>query len=280
MYYFDLLFAPVMILFPLLFAVCFRRARGVNLNAARIRGLTLLLIAGSVAALAAFAFVRWQWGPTHARYLAALFFPLWFGVAGPLAIAKNPNLHAHHPQPAARTATLARRDWQNPVPGWWTGLLWAVWAALFLVVLARLARPLEGNEWTTWWAGFFGAAINVIGPLVTPYSVRRSIVEPEPMDAAGTPRLAEAYARSRSFRAWGLAVGGLVMVLVLGAMPVLLAWLPLDGRGGAMLGIVGGIAGTALGIAGGVFGTVASLRRARVTALLRELESGPPRAAV
>jgi hypothetical protein len=47
-----------------------------------------------------------------------------------------------------------------------------------------------------------------------------------------------------------------------------------------MLGIIGGIAGTAVGIAGGVFGTVASLRRARVTALLRELESAPPRAAV
>jgi len=71
-----------------------------------------------------------------------------------------------------------------------------------------------------------------------------------------------------------------VMVLVLGSLPVALAWLPLDGRGGAMLGIVGGIVGTALGIAGGVFGTVASLRRARVTAMLRELESGPPRAAV
>lgn len=274
MFWFDLLFTPSMLLFPLAFALCFRRARNVAINAARVRRLTWLLASATVAALGLFALARSVWGPHVARYLWPLFFPLWFCLAMPLWVAKNPNLKPHDPLPTARTATLVSRAHANPVPGWWAGLMWGVWAVLLIVVLARMTRPLEGDDWSTWVTALGSVLVGLVAPLVTPFAVRRAVEEPEPLDAGASPQLAEAYARNRAFRAWGLAIGGLVILVVLGSLPVALAWAPLDLRSGATLGVIGGIVGSVVGIAGGVFGTIAGVRRARITALLRELESG------
>ncbi|MBM4224050.1 MAG: hypothetical protein FJ167_04500, partial [Gammaproteobacteria bacterium] len=60
--------------------------------------------------------------------------------------------------------------------------------------------------------------------------LRRTLSEPEPMDAAGSPELAELYAAQRRKRVLGLFWGsGVVLPLCIGSVSVLQAWFPQNG---------------------------------------------------
>ncbi|HZM01272.1 MAG TPA: hypothetical protein VFD43_13580, partial [Planctomycetota bacterium] len=103
--------------------------------------------------------------------------------------------------------------------------------------------------------------------LAGPLAVRGSQLEPEPLDARGSPELQAAYAAQRRFRAWGFYAFGLLGTLLFAAISVLMVYEP------RAAGLAGGILGSAFGLAGGVFGTCASVHRARINRLLHELRA-------
>jgi hypothetical protein len=97
------------------------------------------------------------------------------------------------------------------------------------------------------------------------FGSRGTLTEAEPMDMAGSPELAEAWASLRGFKAWCFYGIGLVGTIGFAAVAVVTVYAP------GVAGMSGALFGTAGGIAGGVFGTMGSVRRARVNALLQEL---------
>lgn len=275
MFWFDLLFPPLMILFPGLFILAVRTPPDVTIDRPRVRTLTTALWLCTTLALAVFglAFAVWP-GHAVARHLWVLCW-LPFGVILALLPAKNPNYQAHDPATAARTASLANRERANPIGrGWWL-LAWAMWTIGVGGVCLRLAGGQESIGWPRWMLSLLLPLLAAFCPILAWWGVRRTLVEPEPMNSGGSLELAEEYARNRRFRAWSFyGLFGLAMPSVFLAVAFAAVWLPMTPATGAALGIGGAVAGSLVGVAGGIFGTVASIRRARINALLRRLESG------
>lgn len=293
MRWFDLIFPVAMLAFPLVFLLLSPRGPGNAQNEAlrnHARGLTLLL-AGLTVALITVHVLLWANNLGFARYMFVGFFPLWFGLAMPALSARNPDFAAAHPTgTAVRRASLAPRD-NTPLAPRWMWTLSALIGAAF--VIGTAIRPWGAAEFFT---DLFGSPVAAFEGTVRSTWLRSMIVqissmallfpmlflcmnmvrrEPEPLDARSSPELLESYASLRRFKAqamlWLFGVG---MNLLFGACFMLMAWLPSDSRTTTyILAIGGGAAGSALGIAGGVIGTVASMRRARINALIRSLDA-------
>lgn len=217
------------------------------------------------ATLPAEASLRSGW-PTLIAVLGCV--TLWTRFAAPALAAREPGYRPlfnevpngpieeePHPGPAVRSASLrARHETPEIGPRVWT----AGWATFGLCAVATAWAVAEGAPVVMllglgWWIGmaFFGA--------------RATRMEPEPMDPAGSPKLAASYAKNRAFRSWvffGLGLAGTVtytfLAVALFAFP-------------QSAGMLGAVLGSALGVAGAVFGVVASLHRAKTQALLHEL---------
>ncbi len=295
MIWFDLAFPAAMLLFPVLFvALSPRGAPGAQTPESRARANTLMLSLIAATSLAVVVhLVLWWLRVPFTSFTAALFFPLWFGLAMPALAARNPDLaHAHPGGTPIRRASLTPRE-HAPLAPRWLWVLAIVIAAL--MVFGTAIRPWADHVLSA--LGFADSAIGftqsaraawlrsiIIQPVVlliafaTLYGcigmLRR---EPEPLDARASPQLTQAYQDLRRFKAmaflWLFGVGG--SILFGGAM-LAMAWIQPDSRALILVLAIGGsAAGSALGIAGGVVGTVAGLRRAKINAMIRDLNATP-----
>ncbi len=219
-----------------------------------------------------------------ARMAWILFFPLWFALAMPAVVAKNPAwgavcspMQAGGPQ--IRTASLKPRERETPIRNWHWALMIAVSLVPLVLLAVRGAYPFlpEGPaassarfRWTLL-TGIYAACMLITLPIV-PLSIRRSLAEPEPLDPAGSPELESMYRSERRKRILSLFwLLGVVQPLVLGILFNAVVWgLPASGR---TFGIIGAIVGTSIGIAGSVIGIVASIRRVRIAEARARLES-------
>jgi hypothetical protein len=106
--------------------------------------------------------------------------------------------------------------------------------------------------------------------IVVPISLRAMLIEPEPMDAQGSPELQEAYRSYRMLKArglfWMLAV---ILPAFLGMMIAVMVWMPGYSRS---LGWLGGLGGTCLGFCGAAFGSWMTHRRIQIDKLRLELD--------
>ena len=103
-----------------------------------------------------------------------------------------------------------------------------------------------------------------------PRILRSMLLEPEPMDAAGSAELAELYARQRRRRVLGMFwLMGVAAPLFMSSLYALITWFPADG---ATLGIIGGVGGSLLGLVGAVFGMTMSAERMKIAEVRARLE--------
>lgn len=261
------LFPAFMILFPLAYTLfAGKHPDRANDDAAqRMRRLvvvTAVLLAVHVAVMVLlgndpdrFRVLRQAW---PVGFGTGMFFVVWFGFAMPALQARQPGYrpmpHAGSPEPV-RSASLTPRDTNIPLPrgAWvlgWTLFGLCVGATVWAIVKGAPALLLLG------WGFWLGMGV---------FGTRASQVEPEPMDASGSPELAEAWASLRRFKAWSFWALGLVGSMGFACVAVLTVFRP------DIAGISGGVLGTAAGVTGGIIGTMGSVRRARVNALLQEL---------
>lgn len=272
MFWYDLLFPPLMIVAPLLMTFLFRTPPTVEVDRPRLRRLYLWFALATALSLAVFAILYLAVSPEVSRHSWPLCF-VGFALMIRLLAVKCPHLVVHSPQLTVRTASLVNRARTIPVPRSLFRLLWILWAAAVGGVLLRLAWPMDDGERVRWFCALGGAIVMVLNPILIPWAVCRCMDEPEPLDAAGSLELEQEYAANRRFRAWGFFWLGLTMTLVLGGAMAIVTWIPQDGASGALIGGIGGGLGAAIGIGGAIFGTMASLRRARIAAKLHELQT-------
>lgn len=295
-----LVFVPAVLLFPLLFAVLVPN-RAVD-DSARIKARGLLLV---LAICTAVLFAIWLGLVlTGVRFPRAMiiagfwwpwFFPLWFFLAMPAIVAKNPHwgwtVGGGSASGGVRAASLVNRERRSPV----TRAMWAVPVTLFVLALAAIAArglvpfgigPHPGDsavdpeaaravyadaERSRWLLSLvvFGSVFGVLLAML-PRSLRRTLCEPEPMDAAGSVELSNLYERQRRKRVLGLFWGcGTVLPLFIGSFAALQVWLPNEG---SLWALAGGIGGSLLGICGAVFGTWMTVERAKIAAVRARLE--------
>jgi len=304
---FMLIFVPVMLLFPLVFAALVPN-RAVD-DSARIKARGLLLtLAMSTAVLLAIwvglvlTGLRFNFAMIIAGFWWPWVFPLWFFRAMPAIVAKNPYwgcaVGGGSASGGVRTASLVNRERTSPV----TRAMWAVPITLFVLILAAIAArgllpfgvgPYPGDsavdpeaarvayaeaERSRWILSLvvFGSVFAFLLAIL-PRSLRRTLSEPEPMDAAGSPELAELYAAQRRKRVLGLFWGpGVVLPLCIGSVSVLQAWFP---QNGSAWGLIGSIGGSILGICGAMFGTWMMVERAKIAEVRARLDAAGASAA-
>jgi len=226
----------------------------------------VLIIAGYLAAFAAFGNVAWV---THG--LAYLYFPVW-AAAMALTIRPNPNFGDKNLNRLDRTASLKPRHRQSPIPKrLWTiaWLIAGVGAAALLVAIATGSAPEAAK---------FSCAVFALMPVfslgLTHWVLPSTLQEPEPLDAQGNPLLPEEYARFRNERAWTLfALFALAMPIMLLTFGVASLWAFRNGTVGWILGAVGGVTGSVFGLVGAYVGVRADLRRKRLREMLAKAEA-------
>lgn len=187
------------------------------------------------------------------------FFALWFGLALPVLQSRQPGwgstTGARH---VSRSASLKPRESIEVLPRSALILGWVVFAVCSIVVgwSISLGAPWLLALGLAWWIG------------MGVFASKASALEPEPLDERGSATLVEAWERLRRFKAWSFFLLGLMATIGFTAVAVAVIVAPQHaGRAGAAVGI-------AAGLAGAVLGGLASVRRARVNALLEELSSG------
>jgi hypothetical protein len=304
---FMLNFVPVMLLFPLVFAALVPNRTADDSARIKARGMMLTLAMSTVVLLAIWVGLvltglRFNFAMVIAGFWWPWFFPLWFFLAMPAIVAKNPHwgwtVGGGSASGGVRTASLVNRERASPV----TRAMWAVPITLFVVILAAIAArgllpfgvgPYPGDsavdpeaarvayaevERSRWILSIvvFGSAFGFVLAIL-PRSLRRTLSEPEPMDAAGSAELAQLYAAQRRKRVLGLFWGiGVVLPLCIGSFSVLQAWFP---QNGSTWGLISGIGGSILGICGAIFGTWMTVERAKISEVRARLDASDASAA-
>ena len=298
---FMLIFVPVMLLFPVVFAALVPNRAADDTARIKARGMMLTLAMSTVVLLAIWVGLvltglRFPFAMVIAGFWWPWFFPLWFFLAMPAIVAKNPHwgwtVGSGSAGGGVRTASLVNRERTSPV----TRAMWAVPITLFVVILAAIAArgllpfgadPYQGDsavdpeaarvayaetERSRWLLSLivFGSVVGFLLAIL-PRSLRRTLSEPEPMDAAGSRVLSELYAAQRRKRVLGLFWGtGVLLPACIGSFTVLQAWFPLAG---STWGLVGGIGGSILGICGASFGTWMTVERAKISEVRARLDA-------
>jgi hypothetical protein len=296
-----LLFVPVMLISPIAFAALVPNRAADEVSRVKARGLLLVLALSTAALLAIWlglvlTGVRFPQALLVAGFWWPWFFPLWFFLAMPAVLAKNPHwgwtVGGGAASSGVRTASLVNRARTSPV----TRAMWAVPIAIYVLLLAGIAaRGLmpfgvgfdpgdaavdpeaarlvyAASERSRWLLALVVHA-SVFGFLlaILPRSLRSTLAEPEPMDAGGSAELSGLYASQRRKRVLGLFWGiGTVLPFFIGSFSVLQVWFPAVG---SLVGLVGGIGGAMLGIAGAIFGTWMTVERARIAEVRARLEA-------
>lgn len=274
MRWFDLLFPAAMIIYPLVFLLLVPRSPQAT---PRARSLVRMLAMATAVALAGHLALWWFQVPL-ARFAFLLTFPLFFGLAVPAMLARRPDWARSHPADSGiRRASLQPRSQAPMAPRW----LWALSgciaaAALAGVALRPFGEPMDEAMRSAW---ILALVIEVCLLSLTfsllPFVIQMVRTEAEPLDARASAEVTQAYAALRRMKAcaflWLLGVG---MNLLLGVATNAIAWLPPGSPALAMTIAIGGAAGgTALGFAGAAVGVLSTVRRARITQLLRTLDA-------
>lgn len=267
MIWFERLFPLVMVLWPAAVLACVRPLPGkVRPDAAVLARRAWL---GTLAAVVVVGLCQWaaEAGLDGTPVLAhgwrvavplTFSFLLWFRLCMPALRARHPGWG----DPTARTtgqrsASLTPRHVRPELPGW----AWVLGALIWVASSVVLVRAVVAD-----------AASPALLVALLPYpgfalGARQVRAEAEPRDAADSPELVAAYASLRRFRAWSFWWVGVLMTLAFAAMALSLHHSWLDS------GVLGAVLGAGVGLLGAFLGCVASVRRARVNALLAELES-------
>ncbi len=289
-----LVLVPTMLLFPMVFAALVPNRAADDSARIKARGLLLVLAISTAVLLAIWLGLvltgaRFPGAMMIAGFWWTWFFPLWFLLAMPAIVEKNPYLGwtagGGSASGEVRAASLVNRERQNPV----TRVLWSVPVILFVLLLAAIAArglmpfgvgPYPGDsavnpeaarvayadaERSRWLLTLivFGSVFGFLLAML-PRSLRRTLAEPEPMDAAGSVELAYLYQRQRRKRVLGLFWScGTVLPLVIGTLSVLQVWFPSER---SIWGLVGAIGGSLLGLGGAIFGTWMTIDRAKIAA--------------
>ncbi|MFN7731053.1 MAG: hypothetical protein ACK5OB_04070 [Pirellula sp.] len=295
-------FAPFMLLVPLGVVVAMPNRATSDAKRALAKRLQWTLVGFTLLALATSLGLSWIAASGSlpvghplqqiAMHCWVLFFPLWFGLAMPCVQAKLPATQGAGNatslggmQGETRTASLVNRLRQHPLQKWEWIVGGAISIACLSLIAARGLVPFPTEEpsgasqgaFLRWLLalGIYAACV-VLQWIIVPISLRAMLLEPEPMDAEGSPELQEAYSNYRKQKGrvlyWMLAV---IQPVFLGGMIAVMVWMP--GRTPS-LGLVGGIGGTLLGLCGAAFGSLMTHRRLQIDKLRLELDR-PHRAA-
>jgi hypothetical protein len=298
---FMLILVPVALLFPLVFAALVPNRAADDSARIKARGVLLTLAMSTAVLLAVWVGLvvtglRFNLAMVIAGFWWPWFFPLWFFLAMPAIVAKNPHwgwtVGSGSASGGVRTASLVNRERTSPV----TRAMWAVPIWLFVMTVASIAArgllpfgvgPYPGDsavdpeaarvayaevERSRWILSLvvFGSVFGVVLAIL-PRILRRTLSEPEPMDAAGSPELAQLYTAQRRKRVLGLFWGiGVLLPACIGCSASFQAWFPMAG---SMWGLIGGIGGSILGVCGAIFGTWITVERARIAELRARLDA-------
>lgn len=269
MTWFDRLFPPLMILmFPLMTLLVPNRAESPE-QVARARRARMWMLLIATCSLLVFVGVYLGWGGERARMAWVLCFlqmPLWQRYAQ----ARDTSWGSPHAT-MTRTATLTDRSREVVVPMWPWLVAWGVWVVL--VVLALVGGWRHELPTRLWYAVGVFLAIPPMALAVGPWLVRLVTYEPEPMDSAQTPALAEAYQRHRHARCWMFFALPVGFLLLFGGFAVVIAWFATSPRAEQQIGLYGGILGAVFGIGGGIAGTIFGLWRAKLNRMARDLSA-------
>lgn len=294
-------FVPMMLLAPLVFSLLVPNRATDDSSRIQARGRMLVLALCTITLLLIWLGLlivgtRFPRVLIVANFWWVWFFPLWFILAFRAIQARNPNwTGAIENRPDAkglRTASLVNRERQSPV----TRAMWLIPLTVFVVFLAAIAArglqpfpagaypgdsaadpeaakiayaAVERSRWIL--------ALVIYGGLIgfqlvfLPYSLRRTLTEPEPLDSSGSVELAELYSRQRRKRVLGLFWGGgVIMPFFAGLFITLQTWYP---SLSSLWGLVGGIGGSVIGIGGAAFGIQMTIERARIAEVRARLNS-------
>lgn len=267
---FDTGFTLAMILFPAVFTLFVKQRSTDPVAIALNRKLNRGLWFATALAVGVYALL-YRWQPAVAYFMWLAFFPLWFLLAMPVLNTRNAGWQ--QPQRSAmRSASLLRRD-QLP-PGLRVGwlLLTLAWILLLAASVYGLLRDAAGS--THWWLLAFNLVAGAELWLLH-WSMRRSLIEPEPAVPDESDELRAAREDFRQFKLLGWFAIAAVMMLIFSLPPLLLIWLGVDVL--TLVIIIGAGGGTLVGIGGGVFGTIASIKRARINRLCFEVAADEAR---
>jgi hypothetical protein len=279
MFWFDVIFWPIMIVAPAVWLGMVTTPPGVEVDRSEIRRLTAWTWFWTALAGITFVVLWFAWPGFPRPMILGLIAPA-FSLALRTIPLKNPDWGGGVLGGKTRTASLVNRSATTAIASRSWMLAWAIPVGTIVAVVARRARPLETapdhNEPVLWGIALGLAVLALLNVPAAMWAVRRTRDEPEPRDALGDPAIADEYARLRDFRAWCFyGLFGIAMPALFCGMAILLAWMP-RGAGGPWLGWVGGLLGCAVGLSGAIFGTVAGLRRVRINRRLRHLHQGSP----
>ena len=284
--------APIMILLPLALALLIPSRVASDAERTRIRARFVPLVIATLTALAIWAGLlltspRFEWARWAADFCWLLNFPLFAGFAWPILRLKHPSwdnttFTTATATGSTRTASLVNRERQSPV----TRAMWSLaivsclagplaigargfW--LFPMPTGEAAMPfMESTDHLVWSLFLVLSSLALLELLWLPRILRSMLIEPEPMDAAGSAELAGLYARQRSRRVLGMFwLLGVAAPLFMSSLYALITWFPADG---ATLGIIGGVGGSLLGIVGAVFGITMSAERMKIAEVRARLE--------
>jgi hypothetical protein len=276
MFWYDLLFPPAMIVSPAVMCWMIPSAKDESLvNRRRLDRLWLAMWGITALGLAVFAALYLGIGPHVSRHLWPLCFA-GFAMSFPLLAAKNPHLMTSGAAPSVRTARLVSRRESSVVSPRLLWLPWLIWGAGLLGVLGRLFLPFEaGAAWMAWGGGMLWVVLGSFSPWISRKTLAWILQEAEPMDAACSPELAKAYEQHRAFRSWTMfTLFGLISPLFTSVVAMTFAWTSLSQESLPLVIGVGAGGGTLVGVLGAALGILSGVKRARISALLAELERG------
>ncbi len=267
----EIVFPLLMLLFPLAFCQFIATKPDAEADASaraalirRVQRRLNLWTGVAVLGFAALLALDRAAGTEIARYAWIASFPLWFGTAMPLLQSKDPGWQPLARPAGQRAASLARRDLPPPALRVARLAAWGLWLPLAITTLVLLARGQSGN----WWLLVF-PAMGAVWLIIGTYAASMSAIEAEPMDAAGTPALAQAYAELRAIK-HGAWFGITALAMLVFCLPALLvAWDEQAMLGAAIWTGAGG--GGFVGVLGGVFGVIADVKRSRIRRLYGDL---------
>ena len=212
--------------------------------------------------------------PWVARMGWMMFFPLWFVLATPILRAKTgmADESGFRPSDSVRIAGLVNRARKSPLrrSHWWMFALAAI-AGLAAISARALGAPFENDglqrAWLMQLAGYASQVLLIAA--ILPWVLRRMLLEPEPLDAAGNPDLAQMYDSLRDAKILGLFwMLGIAMPLVFATAFSVMCWTGI----GEYAAWIGAIGGSCIGIAGAGFGVVMGMRRMRIAEFKRDLD--------
>lgn len=263
-----LVFPPLFLLMPWVFTLFFKTRDQSPASRAQVAWLNLALVVATGVMLALWLGLLLAGNQTKnpilqfaAQFSWVGFFPLWFGLAMPLVVRKQPALGPEYVAATGtiRSARLVNRTRALPIGAWHWVLLAVVLIAGVGAILARgWMQPFVDDTDRSRWLLYLGLAIGqaLLVSVSLPWGLRRTLSESEPMDANGNPDLAAMYDRYRNAKVlclfWLLGIG---QPAFFGAFFCLMTWrfstfwaILLGSVGGTLIGVVGAVVGTRMGL--------------------------------